>query len=327
MAALYLLVGPERFIIDQTVAALRGAADTGAAGASFNEDRFTAGEVPIDTVLAAARTAPMMAAQRYVQVSAVERWDQKGKGGAAAMDALDAYAADPVPSTVLVLVAQKLNGGRRLVKRAKKAGFLVPCDPLSRGQLPRWIRGRARGLGHELDRGSAELLAELLGPELSPVADALERLSLYVGPDAPIDGSAIAAVVTRVRQETVWALVDALAEQDLAGALGALADAYDPRDHGLPLLGAVTWRVRQLIKFESALASGGGDAGGAARAAGVAPFKAREVQRVVRTLPPGTLDRWLMLLAEADLALKGSRRPGAEVLATMLVDMCRRHRV
>lgn len=325
LATLYLLVGEERFLIDEALVALRAATDTGAAGAAFNEDRFIAGDASVDTVLSAARTAPMMAAQRYVLVSAVERWDAKGKG-AEAMDALDAYADDPSPSTVFVMVAQKLNGGRRLMKRAKKAGFLVECTPLARGQLPRWISDKAKAMGHPLDRGLADMLAELLGPELGPVSDALERLSLYVGEGEPIDANAVSQVVTRVRQETVWALVDALAARDLGAALSALDDAYDPRDHGLPLLGAVTWRVRQLIKFDGAMRHGGGTKA-AAKAAGVAPFKASELQRTVRGLPGGTLERWLMLLAEADLALKGSRRPGVDVLGTMLVDMCRGPRV
>lgn len=325
LAPLYLLVGEERYLIDEAVVALREATDTGAAGAAFNEDRFIAGDAGIDAVLSAARTAPMMAAQRYVQVSAVERWDSKGKG-AEAMDALDAYAEDPAPYTVFVMVASKLNGGRRLMKRAKKAGFLVECAPLARGQLPKWISAQAETMGHPLDRGLADMLAELLGPELGPVSDALERLSLYVGKGNPIDQAAVSQLVTRVRQETVWALVDALAVRDLGAALSALDDAYDPRDHGLPLLGAVTWRVRQLIKFEGAMRHGGGTKA-AAKAAGVAPFKASELQRTVRGLPSGTLERWLMLLAEADLALKGSRRPGIDVLGSMLVDMCRGPRV
>ena len=40
--------------------------------------------------------------------------------------------------------------------------------------------------------------------------------------------------------------------------------------------------------------------------------------------PNRVLESWLLLLAEADLALKGSRRSGQAVLGTMLVDMCTR---
>jgi len=168
----------------------------------------------------------------------------------------------------------------------------------------------------------ADHLAEIAGPELGYVVDAIERLSLYVGPKQPITEDAVAAVVTRVRQSTVWELIDALGRRRMAEALATLADVYDPRDGGLRLLGAVSWSVRQMVKFDSAMRSGA-DPGEAAQRAGVPPFKVREVTEVVRTVPAGTLGRWLKLMGEADLALKGSRRPAQAILEGMLIDMCR----
>jgi len=323
LGPLYLVMGEEGFLVDRVLRALRQAVDLGAA-AAFNEDRFVAPEADVDQVIGAARTMPMMAPKRLVVLSSIERWDNKGaaRSGEHPLDALAAYAQDPSETTVLLLGASKLNGSRRLVKAAKEADFLVSCSALKRHELPKWIRQTAEAAGHGIDGGTAEMLAELVGPELGPVADAVERLSLYVGPGAPIDAEAIGAVVTRVRQETVWQLVDALAVRDLGSALAALDDAYDPRDRGLPMLGAVAWRVRQLLKFHAAL-SRGRSAKTAAKTAGVAPFKASEVERTVRRLSGAVLERWLMLLSEADLALKGSKRSGEQVLATMIVEMCR----
>jgi DNA polymerase III subunit delta len=314
----YLVMGDEGLLVEQVVKAVRAAVTAGGV-AGFNDDRFIAAESSIDAVLGAARTAPMMAKRRYVHVSSLERWEAKS---GEALDALAAYAADPMPTTVMVLTAEKLHGSRRLVRAAKKEGFVVDCTPLGKRELPGWIRRAATAKGHELAPGIADLLAELLGPELGPVADALERLSLYVGEGKRIDEAAVGAVVTRVRQETVWGIVDALATRDFAAALSALDDAYEWRDGGLPLLGAITWRVRQLLKFDAALGRGLG-AKVAAQNAGVAPFKAGELERGVRRIGRDRLERWLMLLAEADLALKGSRRAGLEVLATMLAEMCR----
>ncbi len=313
---LYLVLGEEGFLRRQVITALRDGTDVGTA-AAFNQDRWIASDTRATSVIAAAQTAPMMAKQRFVLLTDVQRWERKGDTN---FDDLAEYAKNPAPFTVLVIAAPKLNGSRKLVKLAKKQGFVVNCDQLHRRELPGWIHTRAKAMGHGLERGIADALAELVGPELASVVDALERLSLYVGAGQPIDEAAMVAVVTRVRQETVWALVDALAVRDLGTALKALGDVY-ARDEGPRLLGAIAWRIRQLVKFHGAIRQGrsGGDA---AKAAGVAPFKARELQHTVKGLPEGALDRWLLLLAEADLALKGSRRPGAEVIATLLIDMC-----
>ncbi|WP_437720984.1 DNA polymerase III subunit delta [Sorangium sp. So ce861] len=339
----YLVMGEERWLVDRVVSAIREAAATGGI-AGFNEDKFTAGDTPVESILGAARMLPMMAPRRFVMVRGVERWEKKdggddgddgdeergGAGGkrgaskqASPLDALAEYAKAPSPSAVLVLVAAKLHGQRRLVTSAKKGDFLVSCEPLNRRALPGFIASMAREKGNPISSDVADQLAELAGPELGYVVDAIERLSLYVGPKQPITEDAIAQVVIRVRQSTVWELIDALGRRRLDRALAALADAYDPRDGGLRLLGAVSWSVRQMVKFESALAGGASQAEAAQRA-GVAPYKVNDVAQTIRQLPKGALGGWMRLLAEADLALKSSRRPAQAVLETMLIEMCSR---
>ena len=333
----YLILGEERLLVDRALHALREATQKGGI-AGFNEDKFTAGESQIGAVLGACRMLPMMAPRRFVMVRGLDRWEKKegedeapakpappGKKArpeASPLDELADYTKDPPPSTVLVLVSPKLHGQRRLVTAAKKGGFLVSCEPLSRDALPGWIDRAARDKGHRMAPEVRDLLAEIAGPELGYVADAVERLSLYVGAGQPITEDAVAAVVTRVRQSSVWELIDEVGRRNTAKALAVLADVFDPRDGGLRLLGALAWSIRQLVKFDSALRSGADPREAAARA-GMAPFKANEALRTVRAVSPATLPSWLRLLAETDLALKSSRRPAQAVLETMLIDMCK----
>lgn len=331
---IYLVTGEERLLADQAVKAIREAATKGGV-AGFNEDKFTAGESSVESILGACRMMPMMAPRRLVLVRGLDRWEKKaeqdeedeaapsrGVREAGPLDQLAEYAKDPVPSTVLVLVATKLHGQRRLVTAAKKGGFSIACDPIPRRDLAGWIEKAARSKGHPIAGEVADQLAEIAGPDLSYVSDAIERLSLYVGEGQPITEEAVAKLVTRVRQSTVWELIDALGRRRLDRALAALADVYDARDGGLRMLGAISWSVRQLVKFESAMRDGANPGEAAARA-GAPPFKANELAQAVRSVPRGALERWLLLLAEADVALKGSKRPAQAVLESMLVDMCR----
>jgi DNA polymerase-3 subunit delta len=314
----YLLLGDERFMAERALAAITHAVSGGAVG-GFNTEKMTASETTADSVIAAARTVPMMAPLRLVIVRGVDRWEKKGSDD---LDQLADYVTQAIDTSVVVLVASKLNGSRRLVRDAKKLGYIVRCDPLKRGQLPRWIADRARALGHPIEHYVADGLAEIAGPELATIDDALERLSLFVGERAPITEKAVACVVTRVRLDTVWSLLDALSQRRLDVAMAALGDAYDGGDGGFPLLGTIGWRVRQLVKLDGALRAGA-NRGEAAKIAGVPPFKVADLERVVRKLPGGTLGRWLGLLAEADLAMKGSPRRNDRVLETMVCAMCR----
>lgn len=332
----YLVLGEEAFLAQEVVATIRESALTGAS-AAFNEEKLIAGEADVDRVLGAARMMPMMAKRRLVIVQSVERWESRASSddatkdsssgssgkGASPLDRLAEYASKPSPTTTLVLVATKLDARRKLVTLAKKQDFLVSCEPLARGALPGWIARQAKARGHAISGELASLLAQVAGPDLSLVADALERTMLYVGEGAEITEEALDACVVRTRLRSVWELVDAVGRRDLGKALAALADVYDPRDRGLRLVPLITRSVRQLLKFEAAIRAGARP-DEAAKSAGAPPFKARELAAQVKQLPRAELERWLMVLAATDLALKGSRRPPLAVLETAIVDLCSR---
>ena len=329
----WLLTGEERLLRDQALAAITKAALAGGM-ADFNLDKFTAGEASVDAILAATRTVPMMAKRRVVVVRGLERWDS-GAGGDAAdaeediralppLDRLAEYAKAPIDSTVMILVAQKLDGRRKIVSLAKKSGFLVDCATVDARQLPGWIRARAESKGHAIAVEVCELIAEIAGPDLSYLDDVLERLSLYVGPGQEIGEDAVSVCVTRVKLADTWKLVDAASTKDLGRVLALFADVYDPRDRGLPLVGAIAWSLRQLLKLDAALREGA-SIDEAARRAGIYPaFRARDLARKLRGFRPRELERWLVVVQETDIALKSSRRAADAILEEMFTRLCGR---
>jgi DNA polymerase-3 subunit delta len=318
----YLVAGPEPLLRDAVIDALRAASLAGGI-AAFNEDKFTAGEGDIEAVIAAARTVPMMARRRFVLLRGAERWEDGRETETSPFDRLAEYAAAPVDSTCLAIVATKIDGRRKLAAMARKQGFLVACDPLDARALPAWIVDRFAAKGHAVDREVAELLAALAGPDLSPVDDAIERLSLYAGPGKPVDVEAVGVCVARVRTADTWALVDAVGARDLGRAMRTLADAYEPRDRGLPLLGALAWSIRQLARYQAAVSSGASPDEAARRAGVFQPYRARELAAKARAVRPKEVERWILVLAETDLALKSSRRPADAILEEMLTRLCR----
>ncbi|HVW28247.1 MAG TPA: DNA polymerase III subunit delta [Polyangiaceae bacterium] len=327
----YLLLGEERYLSSLVLAELRRAV-LGGADLGLNDDQFDAGDADVEAVLSAARTLPMMAKRRLVVVRSLERWEPKGEGKpdtkakASPLDRLAEYAAAPSPTTTLVLASGKLDARRRLVVTAKKEGFTVDCEAPSRGALPSWLARRAKERGKTLSPGVAELLADIAGPELSRLDDAVERLSLYVGDQSEIGEDAVADAIVGVKPSSVWDLVGAVGRRDLGGALGALSRIYDPKDRGLSLLGTLAWSARQLIKFQGATARGLSPPD-AARHAGAPPFKAAELAAQVRQLGARDLERFLLVLSDVDLALKGgSKRPARAILEASLVTLCRRTR-
>ncbi|HEY2511011.1 MAG TPA: DNA polymerase III subunit delta, partial [Polyangiaceae bacterium] len=95
-----------------------------------------------------------------------------------------------------------------------------------------------------------------------------------------------------------------------------------PRDRGLPLLGALAWSIRQLARYQAAVAQGVSPDEAARKAGVFQPFRARELATKARGFRAKEVERWLLVLAETDVALKSSRRPADAILEDMLTRMC-----
>jgi DNA polymerase III subunit delta len=325
----YLLLGEERFHRQRVLAALRLAV-LGTLEVSFNEDQYEAGDSEVDRVTAAARTLPMLGPRRLVLLKRLERWEAKGedtgKGSAAkAFERLVEYAQKPSPTTTLILVAEKLDSKRTLFTLARKEGFLVTCNSPPANELPGWVSQRAQERGQRIAPAAAELMADLVGADLSALEDAIERVSLFVGKGAELSEAAVLECVANMKPGSVWDLVGAVGRRDARAALLALGRVFEPGE-GPRLVGLLCWSMRQFIRFASARRAGMSPAD-AAKQAGIPPFKEREMSNQLRQMPLERAEQWLVQLSEVDLALKGgSRLPARTVLEQALLGFCTRER-
>jgi DNA polymerase-3 subunit delta len=322
----YLLLGEERFERQRVLAALRRAT-LGGDELSFNEEHYDAGDADVERVLGAARTLPMMARRRLVVLRRIERWEGRGdevkSSGDKPLDRLADYVAVASPTTTLILVADKLDNRRQLVNLAKKSDFWVTCQSPPPQELPGWISRRAQERGERISASAATLLGDLVGADLSALDDALERVALFVGPGAELSEAAILECVANMKPGSVWDLVNAVGRRDARAALLALGRVFEPGE-GPRLVGLLCWSVRQFIRFASARRAGMSPPD-ALRAAGIPPFKLREVTEQMKHMPQERAEQWLLELAQVDLALKGgSRLPPRVILEQALLAFCAR---
>lgn len=317
-APLYLVVGEERFLRKAFVDTLKRVALQGAIP-GLNEDEWTAAEVDPKRVLSVAKTVPMLAQRRWICVTEIERWESKKDEGLAL---IERYADAPISSTVLVLCADKLHARHKLLTQAKKHGYYLACDPLDKRTIPGWLNQQAKQRGCSLDPEAASLIAEVVGTDLSVLNDLVERLCLYLGGSGTITEETVGSLIPVVRPSTVWELLEAVADRNIARALSSLAKVYDPSDRGLRLVSLLLWSTRQLVGFQAARSSGQSSAD-AAKAAGLPPFRAGKVESQLRKLQRSELERWFLVLRGVDLALKGgSKRPPLAILEAALLELC-----
>ncbi len=311
----YLLVGEEPFLMERAVSALRRAVTGGAGIPGFNEDLFHGGQASGGQITAAARTLPMMSDRRFILVRHVEAMK------AAELEALANYIGAPNDSTCLVMTATKINGSTKLARAAKKHHARFDARIPKRGALVDFVIQEAKERAHPIARDAAHALTDAIGEDLSSIDDALERLGLYVGPGQRIDLPAVEACVTRVRVDSVWALVDAVSLRDVKRALEAATSLLQDREPPLRILALLARQLRMVARMREALARGM-DPQDAAKEAGAPPFKARDLKEAARRFRLPDLSRAFDTIAKTDLLLKGSKQPGDVVLQHAIVQLC-----
>jgi DNA polymerase-3 subunit delta len=309
-----VIAGSERLIVDRTVDALKQAALAGDAG-GFNSDLFQGAALSAQTLINTARTLPMFASSRFVLVRAAEAIP------AGEIDALCAYMRKPSPEACVVLVSEKLDGRSKLAKTAIELGCWFEALPPRPNELPQMAQEEARARGHALDYDAAQSLVDSIGTDLAALDDALERLSLYVGEGQPIGSEAVEQCVSHARTASVWTLVDAVGARNGKVAIATAASLLGNREEPLRILALLARQLRTLARLRGALKSGLKEQE-AAQKAGAPPFKARELSQLARRFSDVQLARAFATLAEADLALKGSKVPGPRVLERALLELC-----
>jgi DNA polymerase-3 subunit delta len=300
IAPIYCFSG-ERFLVDTAAAAVRTAvlAEAGAA-AAFNHDTFDLKESGLGGALGTARTLPMMAKRRLVVGKAID--DVK----AADLEPLVAYVEDPNPATCLLLIADKVDVRLKAFSALRKRGYLHVFAALRDNALAGWLRTEAKSRGIDIKPDAANTLAMLAGPDLGRLAQALEQLAIYVGPERAVTVDDVEDLVAETREHAIFELTKAIGMGDVPRALALCANMLRNREPPLKIQFMLVRQVRQIWRAKE-LAAAGASRGDIAAAVGISPYFLDDVLTPAKRMSRAALERALERLYQADLAIKTSR--------------------
>ena len=176
----------------------------------------------------------------------------------------------------------------------------------------------------QLPAAAAELLVEMMGPELGLIDQEIARLAL-VAADATISPDLVRRQVSSWRAKTTWGMLDFVLDGQVAAAMLELDRLLASGENPLGLLAQISASLRRLAAATRLLLQG--EAAGrritlsqALQQAGVRSFVVQKAERQLRRLGRargGQLYDWLL---EADLDLKGdSPLPPRSVLERLII--------
>jgi DNA polymerase-3 subunit delta len=161
--------------------------------------------------------------------------------------------------------------------------------------------------GVKLEPDAADLLLDLVGPDVGMLASELEKVAVYVGTKPSISAVDVDHMVGAGRVEDVWRLLDSATTGDAPGALEKLDKLIAAGDHPLKLLGGLASSLRklhhagELRKARWSLADACAEAG-----IRTYPSVVAATQKQHAHLGPERVSKLPAMLVQADLDLKSS---------------------
>ncbi len=331
VAPVYLIAGDEDALIDRALAAISETVLSGQRSRDFAFTRFEGRNTSAAEIESAVRTVSLFGGRRLVVVR-----DAQELGTEAQKDIV-AYMKAAVEAATLVLVVR--GGGAeskdpRQAKSAKAAklfakaiaatgGVVVECPRPRLRELPRIAEDLLRENQLRAQHDALYALVEAVGEDLGLLIQAVEKLSLYKkGGPAEISAADVAQVVTDSRSESVFALVDAVAEGRLDPALAILQRMLRDGEAVLALLGHLARHVRNLARVQALFARGLSIEELRAEL-GLHPFVVQKCLQQSKRFSPQQLAHHLTLLAELDWSIKRSRLSDTLLLERAIMDLCR----
>ena len=250
IAPVYVLFGQETYLRDlalKTIINLSFAADD---FRDFNETVFSLdGEDTLPRALAAAEQLPMMATRRVVRINNV-RISATGFRDTITEDhepALAAYLANPSPSSVVIFVAEELNGVRKMGKFLREKTTAVEFTPLDDKQFADRARKSFTDLSVEIDEQTLRLFLSRVGADVRRLSNEINKLVTAAMPEKRITVELIDALVPNTREISNFDLTDHLVAGRKIQALTALKKILDDGAEPLALLGLISYNFRRLL--------------------------------------------------------------------------------
>ncbi|HET6604571.1 MAG TPA: DNA polymerase III subunit delta [Xanthomonadaceae bacterium] len=232
-----------------------------------------------------------------------------GRPGREGAEAIAAFARDPVPDLLLLVLAGQWSRSHEVawVKAVDKAGVLLPLWPPRSHELPGWIRDRMAARGLAADHAATGLIAERVEGNLLAAAQEIDKLLLLKGPGR-LDVDELARLIADSARFDTFGMTEAALSGDAPRALRMLRGL---RAEGEAIQRIVAWLSGQIataVELATVKASGG-NLGQAMQRAGLWQSRQGAFRSALARADARHFERLLADLAHVDQVSKG-RPPG-----------------
>lgn len=305
-SSLYLLYGPEAFLINETKQLLINHL-LNEEEIDFNLSTYDLEETPIDAALEDAETFPFMGEKRLiflqnpVFLTAVKTKEKVEHN----LAKLEAYIKEPSPYSIVVFTApyEKLDERKKVTKELKRSAAILEAKKLGEAELMAWIKERSALNGVEIEDKAAETLLTLAGTNLFTLTSEVDKLALYIGAGSKINEETVEMLVARSLEQNIFSLIDKIVNRQVEGALRIYYDLLKQNEEPIKILSLITGQFRLIYQVKELARRGYGQQQIAGHLK-IHPFRIKLAAGQARLFADEELAHIINLLAEADYQMK-----------------------
>lgn len=323
IAPVYLLFGAETYLRDLAAKTITDFAFAEGDLRDFNETSFSLNtEDNLQRAISAAEQLPMMSARRVIRITDV-KISASGIRDTITEDhepLLSAYLNNPSKQSVLIFVADELNGVRKMGKFLREKTTAVEFKPLDDGELTKIAHEKFKDAGAEIDGANLRHLVALVGHNARRLTNEVDKLTTAVLPGKTISPELIESLVPNTRELSNFELTDHLVAGRKSQALTVLKKILDDGAEPLMLLGLISYNYRRLLMAKDMMERGIERR----EVANVLKLRYNDQEPFLATARRARLDsltRAIKLLAKTDLAIKTSQGGSGPAGSRMQIEM------
>jgi DNA polymerase-3 subunit delta len=310
---LYVLFGEEAYLRQEYLATLSQRLLEGAPR-DFNFDVFQADSDGLIEALSLARTLPMMAACRVVVLQGIQQLRK------ADVHQLEQYAEAPSESTALICTSTDPEI-KKMPRSLQQNAVAIACKRLNGDQLHDWVARTAGRQQVRISEVAVEAFLQDQDNDLFLLSHELDKLCTYAGPEGEVEPADVHAVCYASRQQSIFALSDALGSRQVPQAFRVLEQLLQQGEAPLLVFSMIVRHLRLLWSIKM-LTQQRQDVGPIAKTLGLPVHVCRQMMAYSRQMSSAHIQRLYQTAVEADLTFKSSNKPPQAVLERLILALC-----
>lgn len=311
---IYFLMGEEPYYIDKLAEYIeKNILSEEEKG--FNQTVLYGRDVSVDDVVSAAKRYPMMADRQVIIVKEAQDLSRT-------IDKLEAYAGNPMETTVLVFCYKykTLDKRKKVTKLLGQKGLVYESKKLYENQVGDWIKRVLSGKGYSIEPKANAMLVEFLGTDLSKINNELEKLQIILPKGTAITPTHIEENIGFSKDYNVFELRKAIGERNQIKAYKIAENfAHNPKDYPIVMTtGLIFGFFIQLLKYHGLKDK---NPKNVATAIGVNPYFLKEYDLAIKNYPMRKVSQVVSALRDIDIKSKGvgaNALPQSDLLKEML---------